>query len=246
MSETGSLSVIVPAFNEEQNIVGTIEVIERATKDVVADYEILVINDCSTDQTRLLAEQASRTFKNVRVVNNEVNLGFGGSYRKGLSLAEKDYVVMVPGDNEIAESSIVNIIGCMGKADIVVPYSVPETKRPLVRRILSSVYTEGLNFLFGLNLKYYNGICLMPRKTILKAKIDSDGFAYMAQALIRLIKIYGHSYTEVEMRVIPRKVGRTKAFALKNIYSVISTIVLLWFEIHLQPLQKRFAAKTGP
>src|SRR5260370_19316374 len=94
-----SLSIIVPAYNEAENIVLALEEMVAACQTLKLKYEILVVNDCSTDDTAARAEAYAQNHPEVRVIDNPVNLGFGGAFRAGLSQAIMDSSVMVGGDN---------------------------------------------------------------------------------------------------------------------------------------------------
>src|SRR6185503_12943555 len=94
-----SISIVVPAYNEAENIVPALEEMVAASEKSGLTFEILVVNDCSTDDTARRAKAYSQNRKEVRVIDNSVNLGFGGAFRAGLAQAAMDSSVMVCGDN---------------------------------------------------------------------------------------------------------------------------------------------------
>ena len=95
----GSLSVIIPAYNESENIVATLENLTTALEPLALPHEILVIDDGSQDNTAALVEASAVRFPRVRLLKNERNMGFGWSYRRGVEAASLAHVVMVHGDN---------------------------------------------------------------------------------------------------------------------------------------------------
>ncbi|MBI5586787.1 MAG: glycosyltransferase family 2 protein, partial [Deltaproteobacteria bacterium] len=103
-----SISIIVPCLNEEGNLGATIECVKDALASSVAleGYEILIFNDCSTDGTGRVAEELKKSVDGVKVIHNPKNMGFGYNYTEGVRLATKDYIIMVPGDNEIPAEAI--------------------------------------------------------------------------------------------------------------------------------------------
>jgi len=119
-----TLSVIIPAFNEEKNIANTIDNVIAAIRGHFTEYEILVFDDHSTDSTGTIADELAKSNISVKVVHNFTNMGFAFNYKEGLRLAKYQYVGMIPGDNEISDKSIKEIFDCIGKADIVIPYTV--------------------------------------------------------------------------------------------------------------------------
>ena len=233
MANKPSISVIVPAYNEEENLAGAVSSIKSAAADNFSGYEILVIDDCSSDKTGSIADEISRKDPNVRVFHNAKNMGFGYNYRMGVGLATKDYVGLIPGDNEIIEESIRDIFNCVGKADMVLPYHTNSEVRSFLRRGLSGSFTTLLNLLFGYRLKYYNGPVVHKREIVTKVPMNTDGFAYQAEIITRLLKA-GHSYIEVGMKIRSRQHGHSKALYPKNVWSVLKTIVRLFWELNFK------------
>ncbi|MBI1911345.1 MAG: glycosyltransferase family 2 protein [Deltaproteobacteria bacterium] len=233
-----SISIIVPCLNEEGNLKGTIESIEEAlSSSRFSDYEILIFNDFSTDNTGKIAEEIKKKEKNIRVIHNPKNMGFGYNYTEGVRLAKKDYIIMVPGDNEIPPEAIKKAFSRVGKADVIIPYTANTHVRALSRRLISKLFVVGMNTLFGLNLIYYNGTCVIKSKLLKKVPLKTWGFAYMAAILVRLIRS-GASYIEVGIDIKPRETGKTKAFALKNIVSVFKAIGTLFWEVRIKERAK--------
>jgi len=233
MTNKPSISVIVPAYNEEENLTGAVLSIKSAAADNFSGYEILIINDCSSDKTGIIADDISKKDPNIRVFHNPRNMGFGYNYRMGVGLATKDYIGLIPGDNEILEESIKGIFSCVGKADMVLPYHTNSEVRSFLRRSLSGSFTALLNLLFGYRLKYYNGPVVHKREIITKVPMTTDGFAYQAEIITRLLKA-GHSYIETGMKIRNRQHGHSKALYPKNVWSVFKTVARLYWELNLK------------
>ena len=83
-----------------------------------------------------------------------------------------------------------------------------------------------MNLLFGLRLKYFNGVSVLPT-AIARDMKSSDSFGYAAENLVRLIKLRGLSYAEVPVEITERKAGKSKAFAFKNIYLLLRGLYTL-------------------
>ncbi len=239
-----SISIIVPCYNEAKNISGTVASINKSIKEarIFSSSEILIFNDKSTDDTGTVAEGLAKKNKNIRVIHNESNMGFGYNYTEGVRQAVKDYVLMIPGDNEIPSTAITNIFSSVGEADLIIPYTVNPEVRPLPRRIISRVFVMLFNTLFGLNLRYYNGPCVIKGDLLKKVPMTTHGFAYMAAILVRLLKS-GATFKEVPMKIQYRESGASKAFRPRNVLSVISAIVKLFWEVRVS---ERGSYNTSP
>jgi dolichol-phosphate mannosyltransferase len=235
MARKPSISIIIPCLNEEENLAGTIECVKDAlaSSERFSDYEILIFNDCSTDSTGKIADEIKKRENKVRVIHNPRNMGFGYNYTEGVRLATKDYIIMVPGDNEIPAEAIKRVFALTGAADVVVPYTANTHVRPLSRRAISKVFVIGMNTLFGLDLVYYNGTCVIKSSLLKKVPLKTWGFAYMAAILVRLLRS-GASFVEVGIDISQRSKGKSKAFRLKNIVSVFSALASLFWEVRVK------------
>ncbi|MCG3149450.1 MAG: Undecaprenyl-phosphate 4-deoxy-4-formamido-L-arabinose transferase [Verrucomicrobiae bacterium] len=226
-----TISVIIPALNEQGNIAGAVTEVLEALGDRFAQYEVILVDDGSTDDTGKIMDQIAASNPHLKVIHNLQPSNFGGAYKKGLAAAAMEYVVMIPGDNQFPSSSIVKVLERIGKADIVVPYTSNQQIRTRGRRIGSQVFTRLLNFLFRLRLRYYNGIVVHRTHLVKSITITTDGFAYQAEALIKLLRA-GHSYIEVATEITERATGRSAALRPKNLILVMQTIRHLIGEIY--------------
>jgi glycosyltransferase involved in cell wall biosynthesis len=227
-----TLSVIIPALNEEGNLEAAVRSVLAAIGVRFHDFELLLFDDGSTDRTGEIADRLATENGHIRVIHNGTNRGFGYNYTRGVQLSKMEFVTMFPGDNEIPTSAIQGILAAVGSADIVIPYiSTPEV-RPWSRRLVSRCFVGLLNALFGLRLRYYNGPCVHRRVRLQSVPMRTHGFAYMASILVRLIRS-GCTYVEVPMPLQPRRHGRTKAFRVKNIVSVLSALAELFWDVRV-------------
>src|SRR5262245_44387178 len=120
MSVRPWICFVVPCFNEEDNVAPTVQSI-RAAMPPDRPFEIVLVDDCSTDQTLQRMQALADADQSIRIVHNAVNLNLGGAYKKGIAIAQADYVMMVPGDDGFPAGSIAEIIRHAGEADIVIP-----------------------------------------------------------------------------------------------------------------------------
>lgn len=228
-----SVSVVIPAYNEEKNLAATVNfLLERLEKNSVLDFEILIFDDNSTDATGKIADELAKKYSQIKVIHNPKNMNLGFNITKGFQLATKGFVGFIPGDNEIEPEILDNIFQNLGKADIIIPYVKNPEVRPWGRRFLSRTYVIIINTAFGLNLKYYNGICYFKTAMVKKVPVSTYGFAYMTEILVKLLKS-GASFIEVPMINRKRERGATKAFRIKNIVSVFKTFLHLFYEIQI-------------
>src|SRR5215210_4796650 len=118
-----SLSIIIPAYNESENIIDTLGNVATALEPLSITHEILVIEDGSTDSTAALVTSNLHRFSTVKLLVNDRNMGFGWSYRRGVDTAALSHIVMVHGDNAWGWATLRDLFRHTGEADIIVGYT---------------------------------------------------------------------------------------------------------------------------
>lgn len=234
-----SVSIIIPAYNEETKLAPTVDlVLEGLLKNEITDFEILIFDDASTDKTGEVADELAKKYSQIKVIHNPKNMNLGFNFVCGIQLANKEFFGMVPGDNETDPETLDNIFSILGQADIIIPYIQNPETRPWARRFLSKTYVAIINAAFGLNMKYYNGMCYFKTKVIKKVPVSTYGFSYMTEILVKMLKSNPDiKFIEVPLVNRVREHGASKAFRLKNVASVFKTFLTLFWEV--QVLRKR-------
>jgi NAD(P)-dependent dehydrogenase (short-subunit alcohol dehydrogenase family) len=227
------MTVLVPAFNEVANLAPTIERLIDALTITIEDFEIIIVNDGSTDNTLEVAENLAKQYPMVRVIDNKQNMGLGYSYKRGYQEANKEFFVYIPGDNTWPYRSFVELFGNLGRAEIITSYSINPEVRPPGRRIISRLYTHVMNALFGQRMQYFNGLTIYPVSFLRMDPASTFGFGFQAEVLIKALYA-GLSYIEVGLPIDERSAGASKAVTLKNIVSVLETVLKLFYVLRIQ------------
>ena len=242
MQSKPKVSFVVPALDEDQSIEQTVSQIRTACEGRTSEYEIILINDGSTDRTGQLMDEMAGQDPRIRVVHNAKNLGLGNTYRKGVEVARLDYVMGVWGDNPFPTRSLISIIQHIGEADLVISYVTNfRAVKSLPRYLASRAYTRLLNLLFGLRLCYYNGYAIHRLELLRSIEITSTGFGYQAEILVKQIKL-GHSYVEVGVESV-YETNPSAALRVWNLLTVAKTIIHLALEV--RKLSSQIARKTA-
>jgi dolichol-phosphate mannosyltransferase len=225
-----TLSVIIPALNEEANIAAAVAEVIRVVNNRFADYELLLFDDGSRDRTGEIMDRLAAQNHRIRVTHNPQPRNLGGVYKQGVALAKLDCILMVPGDNENPGDALVPVLDALGKADIVIPYTTNMQVRPWNRRVCSRAYTTLINLLFGHSLRYYNGTSICRTSDLRSIRIRTDSFAYQSEVLLKLLS-QGRSYVEVGIQITPPVGSASKALRLRNVISVLKAVLQLFSEI---------------
>lgn len=226
-----SLSVIVPAYNEEKGLADTVAAVHREIAPVFPDYEVIVVDDGSTDGTGAVADTLAVSDPRVRAVH-QANRGLGGAYFRGIAEATKEYALMVPGDNEVCLEGMRAMWPLVGTVDTVLSYTSNPEVRPWRRRAWTAFGTWAMNLLYGLSLKYYNGCSVQKVARVRDAGVVNDGFLYQAEILVKTIR-RGATYAEVGIPIRLRPGGKSKVMRLRNVVSVAGTVLRLFWSTRI-------------
>jgi glycosyltransferase involved in cell wall biosynthesis len=226
-------SIVVPAYNEAANLEGAVLDILSAARDLLEDYEILIVNDGSTDGTGAVADRLAEQHPKIRVLHHDRNRGIAAAYIRALDEAKLDYFSFLPGDGEITVQSIRNILASIGRATVVIPYHANSAARPWHRRVLTRSSTTLVNLLFGLHLRYFQGPCIYPISLARALPKTTNGFYFLTEMLVNAL-LAGHSYVEVGLTHQERGSGRSKAVSFANILRALTAILTIWWRARVR------------
>jgi glycosyltransferase involved in cell wall biosynthesis len=219
-------------MNEEGNLAPTVESVLGALVPRDWSYEVLIVNDGSTDRTGAIADGFAAANPRVTVHHHKTNLGLAQAYRKGIELATKERICWVAGNNIIPQAALDAIFDRVDDADMILSYPDVDPRRKR-RRWVSRSFVIVLNTLFNVRLRYYTGPCVYRAEAVKAIPTITHGSMIVPELLLRLIKA-GESFIEVEIHPKSRTAGRTKTFRLSNIAYVVSSVLRLFFDIQVR------------
>jgi glycosyltransferase involved in cell wall biosynthesis len=224
------LTIFVACYNEEANILATLETLAEALRELPLSHEIIVIDDASRDRSVELVKeyQAQNPAVPVRLVENPGNRGLARNFVEGAFLGRGRYYKLVCGDNVEPRENLLAVFKRLGNADLVVPYHERTEGRTLGRRLLSRTYTTLVNFASGYSLRYYNGCGLYRRADVMRWHSRAAGFGFQADLVVRLLD-EGASHVEVPIVGHERPNGSSSALKFRNWLSVARTLLAILF-----------------
>src|SRR5262249_11427009 len=156
-------------YNEEENIIATLDTLLAALAEVDVSWEILIIDDASTDHSVELVERYIQDHPGlpIRLKVNEVNKGLAHNFTDGAFLGRGKYYRLVCGDNVEPKETFVRLLKHLGQADMIIPYHTHCEGKAFSRRILSKAYTRLVNTISGYRIKYYNGLAIHSRYNVM-------------------------------------------------------------------------------
>ena len=234
-----SITVAMPALNEEANVEHAIKNVLSAFDSLKIDGEVVVVNDGSSDGTQAAIDKCvAKEPARVKTLGHTSPQGIGASFWDGAMKASKDSVVMMPGDGENDAVEILRYMQLMDHVDIIVPYVVNKNVRDGSRNLISGLFLFIINMTFGLNLNYTNGTVVYKRALLEGLAHREKGFFYQVEALIKCIK-KGALYAEVPYVLSTRSTGKSKAISFKSLKNVMAGYLNLVKDVYFSQEYKR-------
>jgi glycosyltransferase involved in cell wall biosynthesis len=201
-----SLSVVLPAYNEEQNAAAAVEEVSAIAQRLDADYEIILVNDGSSDRTGEIGRELEGRIPNYRLVEHYPNRGYGGSLKAGYAAAEKELITYVPADNQFDFSEIDRFLAKIDDADIVCGYRANRQDN-VVRKFNARGWNTLVRLLFGYLCRDIDcGFKLFRRDVLDHVNLVSDG-AMIDTEFLAGAKARGCHIVEVPVTHRPRVAG---------------------------------------
>lgn len=197
-----SISVIIPAYCDETTVGRLVEDVDCLLKEVATDYEIICVNDGSRDNTLNVLNDLARRFGNMRVINHEVNQGFGRTIRELYYAGKKELVFSLPGDYQFAPKELLTMAQGLRSAELVIGHRVNRNDPPR-RKLQSQVYNMMLRLFYGITFQDVNSIKLFRRDILDRVHLESSSPFVDAELCIRAHRA-GFRVLEVPIEHLPR------------------------------------------
>lgn len=242
-----SLSVILPVYNEAALVERAVARSVSSLRQLVGRFEILLVNDCSTDDTGAAADAVAREFREVRVIHNTHNLRQGGSLRMAFPLARYDLVTHNAIDYPFDFDDLPGVLEQFPAADVVV---VTRRSYPGVtasRHFVSWGNRTLIRALFGLGISDYNFVQVFKRQFLMNDESFSTGTAFITVERILRAHHAGARVVAVEAEYHRRPSGVSTSGNWRTVRDSLRDIARLWVELRIGSGRRRAerAVKEG-
>jgi glycosyltransferase involved in cell wall biosynthesis len=219
-----SLSIVIPAYNEEQNVERAVEEVSQVAQNLGMDYEILLVNDGSADRTGEIGRELEDRIPNFKLVEHYPNRGYGGALKAGFAAATKELIAFTPGDAQFDFREIERFLAEIEAADIVCGYRANRQDN-IVRRFNALGWNAVVRLLFGYLCRDIDcGFKLFRREVLDHVNVVSDGAMidteFLAGATAR-----GYRVAEVPVTHLPREAGEATGANIRVILRAFRDIV---------------------
>jgi glycosyltransferase involved in cell wall biosynthesis len=231
-SKFPSLSVFFPAYNDAPSLPGLIAKTFAVLRENVADYEVIVVNDGSYDNTAAVLEALrSQHEPYMRVVTHEQNRGYGGALRTGFASATREFVFYTDGDGQYDVSELPRLLQLVKPHTGLVNGYKLERHDPAHRIWIGSVYNFCARLLFRIRIRDIDCDYRLIRRKLLNQIHLTSTSGTICVELVRKLEISGCGVAEVGVHHYPRIHGRSQFFRLRSLAKTLVELIGLWLRV---------------
>lgn len=227
----GSLSLILPAHNEQDNI----EIVIRRALEVLPrhteTFEIIPVNDGSRDATGRILDHMALQDDRIRPVHHPVNRGYGGALKSGFAASRYDYVMFMDADRQFDIADIQRLAPFIPTHDIVAGFRM-ERSDPIHRRIFAEIFNLTVRILFGVHLRDLDcAFKVFHGEQLRSLDLTTSGALINAEMQAKLRR-QGASLQQVGVPHYPRVAGTATGGSLRVILRAMKETIQLWLRMH--------------
>ncbi len=223
-----NLSFVYPVYNEIDNLPRLLPETSRIADGLVSDFEVVLVDDGSTDGSGAFVDELAAQHPNVVAVHHSRNRGLGAAIRTGLVSATKDLVLYMDSDFPVSvEEARAAIAGFGGDVDLLIGYRVGRAEGPR-REIMSWAYNRLIRVFFALRVRDVNfAFKLMRRQLLQQMRLQSEGSFIDAELLLEAARL-GARVREIGIHYHPRVAGLSTAASTRVVLHILREMWRYW------------------
>jgi glycosyltransferase involved in cell wall biosynthesis len=228
-----SITVFFPIFNDQETVESLVGKALEVLPTLTSDYEVLLINDGSTDESGAIADRLARTIRQLRVVHHPNNQGYGAALRTGFSHASKDLIFYTDGDGQYDVSELKLLAPLMTDGvDVVNGFKI-ERHDNRSRKASGAIYNNLARRLFRLPISDVDcDFRLVRRSAIDRISLSSSSGAICVE-LVRKLSSAGCKFREVPVHHYARLHGKSQFFTPRRVARTLFDFCALWVSLSL-------------
>jgi len=201
-----SISVFFPCYNEQENVERTTRRVVEVLEGLGADYEVIIVNDGSSDRTAEIADRLASENNRIKPVHHPANLGYGAALQSGFKAATKELVFYTDGDGQFDIGELPGLIPLIQEYDIVSCYRL-NRQDPIIRKVNGWLWTKLGCMLFKMRIRDIDcAFKLYKREIFDNIKMSSTGALIDTEILARAVR-RGYTITQRGVHHYPRTAG---------------------------------------
>lgn len=223
------LSFVVPMYNEAGNIKEMIRVLSAAGRAFTADYEIIIVDDASTDDSAAIVKELAQKDKSLKLISLPLNTRFTGALKEGLKIACKEIVIYTDADLSIDADDIKKALPLMAEVDVLNTYSERRKGETRGRMIMSWVYNSLVNSIFRLRLRDINSSFKIFKQKVLQDLTLSSTSPFIDAEIFLKAKARGYRLGQIPIVFKDRLTGKSTMARPSVILAVFLDIIKFRF-----------------
>lgn len=232
------ISVFFPAYNDENTIEHLVIEALEILDDLTDDYEVIIVNDGSSDSTAEILNNLAKKIPEVKVIHHEQNQGYGGALRSGFKSAGKSLIFYTDGDGQYSVSELRRLFPLMkDNVDVVNGYKTKRSDKTH-RKIIGGIYNQTARLFFRLPIRDVDCDFRLIRRSVVKELDLISTSGVICVELIHKLAISGCVFAEAPVTHFPRQFGKSQFFTVRRVGKTVFDFFVLWIKIGLFPLKR--------
>ena len=233
-----SITAFFPAYNDQYTIESMVRNVATELRKVTHDFEVLVVNDGSRDNTRDVLLQVKDEVPELRVIHHPENLGYGAALITGFTNARKDLIFYTDGDGQYDVRELHNLVKALRPdVDLVTGYKIQRADA-WYRVWIGEAYRRAMRILFNLAIRDVDCDFRLFRRDILKHISLQSHSGVICVELMRKVQLAGYRIVEIPVTHWPRRYGSSQFFRIRHLVRVLGGLLRIWWALvlshHLQ------------
>lgn len=233
MKSENSLSIFFPCYNDAGTIGSLVQAADSVASEFYEDYEIIVVDDCSTDTSRDLLINLKKKYSKLSLIFHNRNQGYGGALRSGFKHSSKELIFYTDGDGQYDVFELRKSLRIMQDGiDAVNGYKI-DRNDPLHRIIIGRIYNTLMKILFNIHIRDIDCDYRLIRRSALKKFNLTHNTGTICLELVKKLELTGCRFAEFPVSHYHRIYGKSQFFNFKRLLYTVVNILKLRYQIAL-------------
>ena len=229
-----SVSAFFPCYNDALSIGKMVRDVRESLVDAVSDFEIIVVNDGSSDNSLQVLQELQKEIGELRIVNHEVNRGYGGALLSGFTASTKQWVFYTDGDAQYDAHEVTRLISAVTESSDVIQGFKIGRGDPLHRRVIGRFYHHGVRFLFRLPIRDTDCDFRLIRNSVLHQVRLRSTTGVICVEMMHAFNRVNANFVEVGVSHYHRPHGKSQFFRIPAISRSALQLLQLWSRLMLR------------